>query len=415
MSTLNLDRERIRDMFDLRRGGRRAGQFKVYEDDPYPTFQRLRETGPVHEGMPHDLLGFPESAGFHGIPDPTRPHFSVFSFAECDGVYKNQEVFRSSPPESASEARGSSLASSMLYMDGPEHRRYRTLVQPSFVPNKAKWWMENWIHQTVHALIDGFESEKQAELNVDFDAAIPMLTITGSFGLTTEQALDVRSGALGGTMLEETLMPIVRARREAPQDDLISVLCQAEMTDEDGTTHRLGDDEILAFSSLLLAAGSGTTWKQLGITLIALLRTPGALDEIRADQGLLKPAIEESLRWNITDPVFSRWAYEDTTIAGVDIPRGTAVHLVLGAANRDPERWDNPDVFDIHRPVKPHIGFANGPHICLGMHVARAEITTAVGALVDRLPNLRLDPEAEQPNVIGLYERGPSEINVLWD
>jgi cytochrome P450 len=365
--------------------------------------------------MPHDLLGFDGPAVFHGIPDPTRPHFSVFSFAECDAVYRNQEVFRSSPPDAESLLGGSSLFSSMLYMDGPVHRRYRTLVQPSFVPNKAKWWMENWINQTVHALIDGFESEKRAELNVDFDAAIPMLTITGSFGLSTEQALEVRSGAMGGTALEDMLMPIVQARRETPQDDLVSVLCQAEMTDEDGTTHRLGDDEILAFSSLLLTAGSGTTWKQLGITLIALLTTPGVLDEIRADRALLKSAVEESLRWNITDPVFSRWVHEDTTIAGVGIPRGAAVHLVLGAANRDPERWDNPDSFDIHRPVRPHIGFANGPHICLGMHVARAEITTAVGALIDRLPNMRLDPEAEQPKVIGLYERGPNEINVLWE
>jgi cytochrome P450 len=416
MSTLNLDRDLIRDLFDLRRrGGTGTGEFKVYEEDPHPTFHRLRETGPVHEGMPHDMLGFDGPAVFSGIPDPTRPHFSVFSFAECDAVFKNQEVFRSSPPELASLPGGDTLLSSMLFMDGPTHRRYRTLVQPSFGPNRAGWWMENWIQQTVHALIDGFESDKRAELNVDFDAAIPMLTITSSFGLSIEQALAVRSGAMPNGGLPEMLMPIVRARREEPQDDLISVLCQAEMTDDDGTTHRLGDDEILAFSSLLLTAGSGTTWKQLGITLVALLSTPGVLDEIRADRALLKRSVEESLRWNVTDPVFTRWVYEDTTIAGVDVPKGAAVHLVIGAANRDPERWENPDSFDIHRPLKPHIGFANGPHVCLGMHVARAEITTAVGALIDRLPNLRLDLEAEQPRIIGMYERGPSEINVLWE
>ena len=91
------------------------------------------------------------------------------------------------------------------------------------------------------------------------------------------------------------------------------------------------------------------------------------------------------------------------------------MHLVIGAASRDPARWENPDAYDIHRPPKPHMGFANGPHICLGMHVARAELITAIGALIDRLPNLRLDPDAEQPKVIGMYERGPSEINVIWD
>ena len=210
-------------------------------------------------------------------------------------------------------------------------------------------------------------------------------------------------------------MPIIRARREEPGDDLVSVLCHAEITDDDGTTARLSDDEIMAFSALLLTAGSGTTWKQMGITLIALLTTPGVLDEIRADRSLLQPAIEESLRWNITDPMFSRWVAEDTTLGGVDIPKGAVVHLVIGAASRDPARWENPDDYDIHRPPKPHMGFANGPHICLGMHVARAELLTAVGALIDRLPNLRLDPDAEQPKVIGMYERGPSEINVIWD
>ena len=419
MTSLNLDRERIRELFDLRRRAVGvAGEYSVYEDDPYPTFQRLRETGPVVEGMPHELLGYDGPAYFHGIPDPGRPHYSVFSYAECEAVYRNEDVYRSAPPDMAGTRDGGSLFSSMLYMNGDEHRRYRTLVQPSFVPNKAKWWLENWIDRTVHGLIDGFEADKRAELNIDFDAAIPMLTITGSFGLTVEEALDVRAalqGASEGRPLEEFMMPIIRARREQPKDDLVSVLCHAEMKDEDGTTHRLSDDEIMAFSSLLLAAGSGTTWKQMGITLIALLTTPGLLDEIRADRSLLKAAIEESVRWDATDPVFTRWAGEDTILAGVEIPKAAAVHIVLGAANRDPERWENPDVYDIHRPLKPHLGFASGPHICLGMHVARAELVTAVGALVDRLPNLRLDPDAEQPKIIGMYERGPSEINVLWD
>ena len=187
-----------------------------------------------------------------------------------------------------------------------------------------------------------------------------MLTITSSFGLTIDEALQVRASVEGmadGRPLEDFLMPIIRARREEPGDDLVSVLCHAEITDDDGTTARLSDDEIMAFSALLLTAGSGTTWKQMGITLIALLTTPGVLDEIRADRSLLQPAIEESLRWNITDPMFSRWVAEDTTLGGVEIPKGAVVHLVIGAASRDPARWENPDDYDIHRPPKPHMGF----------------------------------------------------------
>ena len=186
MTTLNLDRELIRERFDLRRRGGVGG--KVYVDDPYPTFHALREQGPVVEGIPHELLGFDGPAFFHGIPDPSRPHFSVFSYAECDAVYRNEDLYRSAPPEMAELGLGG-LGASMLYMNGDEHRRYRALVQPSFVPAKAKWWMENWINQTVHALIDGFEADKHAELNIDFDAAIPMLTIAGSFGLVVEEAM----------------------------------------------------------------------------------------------------------------------------------------------------------------------------------------------------------------------------------
>ena len=90
------------------------------------------------------------------------------------------------------------------------------------------------------------------------------------------------------------------------------------------------------------------------------------------------------------------------------------VHACLAAANRDPSRWDRPDEFDPFRPVKPHLGFGHGPHTCLGMHVARAEIATAVAALVERLPNLRRDPDAEPPKVTGMYERGPTAVPAVW-
>src|SRR6476620_5076938 len=210
MTSINLDRERIRDLFDLRRRAGR-GRYVAYLDDPYPEFQRLRESGPVHEGIVHELVGYDGPATFHGVPDPGRPHFSVFSYAECDAVYRNEDLFPSAPPDAL--RGGGGVGDSMLYMSGAEHRRYRTLVQPSFVPAKAKWWIENWINETVHQLIDGFEADGKAELNVDFDAAIPMLTITGSFGLTVEQALEVRASleGMGGRPLDQLIMPIIAA------------------------------------------------------------------------------------------------------------------------------------------------------------------------------------------------------------
>ena len=118
-----------------------------------------------------------------------------------------------------------------------------------------------------------------------------------------------------------------------------------------------------------------------------------------------KPAIEESLRLNPTDPMFSRWVTEDVDFFGVHVPKGAVMHLCIGAANRDPERWERPDEWDMDRPPKASLAFGGGPHICLGMHVARAEMLTGINALFDRLPDLRLDPQAEPPRLVGFYER----------
>jgi cytochrome P450 len=361
----------------------------------------------------HRLSGIEGDLFWHGLTGGGAPSYSAFSYATVDQAHRNPDVFASSP--GAVDAEGEvGFESSMLAMGGTQHRRYRALVQPSFVPAKAQWWIAKWIDETVHALIDSFEREGRAELNTDFCAAIPVLTITGSFGIDVAQALDVREHLRDPNAVAEIVGPIVEARRAHPEDDLISVLAGAEITDEGGT-HRLSDAEINSFAYLLLLAGSGTTWKQMGITLAALLQRPELLEAVRRDRSLLKPAIEESLRWEATDPMFSRWATEDTELGGVAIPKGAVVHLCLGAANRDPERWERPDEYDPHRPIKPSMGFGGGPHICLGMHVARAEMSVGISALLDRLPNLRLDPDAPPPQTLGFYERGVMEIPVVFD
>jgi len=411
---ITLDPARIRELFDLR-STVYARQGGAFEADPYPAFHRLRETGPVHVGTPGRLVGFEGPEFFQGLPEPNRPHVSVFDFETCDAVMRNPEVFRSAPPDP--DGSFHLYEASMLSMDGEKHRRYRALVQPSFVPAKAQWWIRNWIDATVTALLDNIEANGRADLNVEFCAAIPLLTICGSFGVSVDDALDIRASVTSEGQNVDTFMrivqPIVEARRERPADDLISILVQAELT-EDGVTHVLSDGEILAFSFLLLAAGSGTTWKQMGTTLVALLQHPEWIGAVREDPGVLRAVVEESVRWMPTDPVFSRWAWEDTSLHGVDVPAGAVVHTCFGAANRDPARWENPDVFDPGRTPRTHLGFGNGPHICLGMHVARAEIHTAIAAVLDRLPNLRLDPDAEPPRIIGMYERGPTAVPVVW-
>jgi cytochrome P450 len=408
-----LDLERVRKLFDLR--GSFMTQFGgTYEEDPYPAWQALREQAPVHEGTVHELSGFEGPAFFHGLPSPDRPHFSAFTHAACDDIYRNDRVFASSPEPVDLYHGPMDATNSMLSMGGVQHRRYRALVQPSFVPARAQWWIRNWINTTVHLLIDNFQNEGRAELNVDFCAAIPVLTITGSYGVPVERALDIREALRQPADMIDIVKPIVAARREAPKDDLISVLVQAEIEDEEGKKHKLSDPEIYSFTLLLMAAGSGTTWKQMGITLTALLQRPEVLRAVRDDRQLLRAAVEESVRWTPTDPMFSRWVTEDIDFHGVRVPEGAVMHICLGAANRDPARWDRPDEYDIFRPLRPAMGFGGGAHICLGMHLARAEMLTGIGALLDRLPNLRLDPDAEPPRYIGFYERGATAIPVLF-
>ncbi len=412
---LRLDPARLKELFDLNSPvyATRGGSFDV---DPNPIMHRLRDEAPVHEGVLGPMIGYHGENFFQGLPYPDRRHFTAFDFEHCDLVMRDAERF--TPQASAHEAEAPLHESSMLYMEGDQHRSYRTLVQPSFVPKRAQWWIDKWIQSTVDGLIDNIEANGRAELSVEFCAPIPLLTICGSFGVTVADALDIRaavtSDGLGLERFYAIVMPIVKARRAEPTDDLISVLVQAELTDDDGTHHVLADEEVFGFVFLLMAAGSGTTFKQLGITLLALLTHPEWLDRVREDRAVLRTVIEESVRWAPTDPMFSRFVRRDTTLAGIDMPGGSVIHACFGAANRDPKRWERPDEFDPGRPPLTHLGFGSGAHICLGMHVARAEMTTAISALVDRLPNLRLDPDAPPPRIIGVYERGPNAVPAIW-
>ena len=190
-----LDRARIRQLFDLR-GPTYALLGGAYHDDPYPTWHRLREEAPVHEGVLHELTGFEGPAMFVGLPEPDRAHFTVFSYEACEAVYRAPGTFAQWPEEVDPAGGELSPINSMLFMNGPGHKRYRGLVQPSFVPAQAQWWIRNWVEEAVHTLIDGFVADGHAELNVDFCAVIPVLTITGSFGIPVERALDVRAAIL---------------------------------------------------------------------------------------------------------------------------------------------------------------------------------------------------------------------------
>ena len=161
------------------------------------------------------------------------------------------------------------------------------------------------------------------------------------------------------------LREVIDARRRQPEDDVISLLVASEI-EEDGERHLLTDEEVLSFARLILTAGSGTTWRQLGILLVGLLRDRAALDAVREDRELLRRAIDEAVRWEPTDPIFRRLVTKDVTLCGVDIPAGVVLEMNLGAANRDPARWDDPDRFDVFRTPNRMSGLPVGHTSALG-------------------------------------------------
>jgi cytochrome P450 len=209
--------------------------------------------------------------------------------------------------------------------------------------------------------------------------------------------------------LRDYFAEILAERRKQPADDLISDLASVEV---DGS--RLTDDEIFAFLLLLLPAGVETTYRYSGNLLVALLTAPDALEEVRADLSLLPQAIEEALRWEPPITTLVRRAARDTELAGVEIPAGTSVGISIAAANRDPQRYADPDRFDLRRSDSSHLTFGHGPHICLGMHLARMESAVALGTLLERLPDLRLAPDAPPPTVTGVAFRSPGGLPVAF-
>ena len=415
------ERERFEHLYDVEKHVM-ATDGGILVEDPYPAFAELLGEAPVHEGSVRELLGY-GPGGLSLLRD--GPTYTAMSYEANDTVLRENLVFSSTFYAGLATLM---FGKSILEMVGDEHRRYRTLVQPAFTPKRAQWWIDQWITTLVDEAISAFEHEGRAELNTDLCARIPLQTITASFGLTRDEAFEFREGAEGNPMkasydaeaaaarqqrTTEMLHRVIDDRRRNPQDDLITMLVESEL-DEDGHRQLLTDDEIYGFARLILTAGSGTTWRQLGILLVGLLQRPALLDEVREDRELLRRAIDEAVRWEATDPIFRRLVTEDVTLCGVDLPAGAVVEMNLGAANHDPTRWDDPEEFDPHRPPKPNVGFAGGPHVCLGMHVARAEMWVAMNAVLDRLPNLRLDPDAPNARIIGLEHRGPNGIPVVF-
>jgi len=385
------------------------------EVTPYPDFVALRRDTPVSKMDLRELMGLGEDD-----PEPEQGVWTVNSFETVQAVLRDGESFSSA---GYAEVMGAVFGHSILEMDEPEHHTYRGLIQQAFTRKAMERLEREVIGPVVHRLIDAFVDDGRADLVRRLTFPFPFEVIADQLVLPEDDKprfhrlatelisvqVDMDRALAASQALYDYFSGIIARRRAEPAEDLVSVLARAEL---DG--QQLTDDEIIAFLRLLLSAGAETTYRSSSNLLFGLLTHPDQLAAVAADRSLLPQAIEEALRWEAPLLTILRTATRDVEIGGQQIKAGDSVVINIGGANHDEARWDDPETFDIFREQQPHIAFASGVHMCLGIHLARMETMVVMNAVLDRLPGLRLDPDAERPYITGMIFRAPPALPVVW-
>lgn len=421
LASLMSDNPRYAEMFDVNTQTANTG---IDLDTDYTEAMNvLRDKAAVQPGSLRKLLGVEEQE----FSPVKREKYTFFSYRACEIGFRENLIFSS---EGYKESPGvASIGPTILAMVGKEHKRLRSAAQPLFKrPKVLDWWNKRWVQDTADALLDRLLDEDAVDLNFELCARMPMATITRAIGLEGSDVLEFRYQLDRGTFGAHKLKPeesaearawvdgklrdLIAENTKLRGDNLIAGLIDSEITHEDGTKRPLTEDEIFGYAKLAIFAGGGTTWRQMGITIDALMNNYHFWEDCIRDRSLLDQAVEESLRWRATDPVFPRLCTEDTVVEGVMVPAGVRIDLCLGAANHDPEKFKNPEKYDIYRDKSHQMGFGFGPHRCLGIEVARQEMIVAISGLMDRFPKMRLDPDKPKPLYRGIDHRGMTAVTV---
>lgn len=383
--------------------------------DPYPLIASWRAHAPVLEGDYRPKMGLISAAY------PDRKMFTVVGTAEVLQALTDTENFSNAGYKfniGATFGQGS-----ISVMDNPEHGRWRRIFQKIFLPQYVKTWGETIVDPVVHDLMSRFVGRGSADLVEEFTLLYPFEVIYRQLALPTSDVRTFQRLSLGqtdymhwnkateaGEKLGAYFTALIEERRRDPGDDLVSLLATTEVDGE-----HLPELVLVSFLRQLMNAAGDTTYRGTSVLLTALLEDTDQLGAIRQDRSLIPQAIEEALRWDGPVAVQLRMAAKDVVLGGVHIPAGSLVDVVAAAANRDPAIYADPDRFDIFRERKPHYSFSRGPHICVGQHLARVEMTRALNAVLDHLPNLRLDPDKPRPEIRGTMMRVPKHIHVRFD
>ena len=397
-----------------------------FKADPYPFYAHLRATAPVHPVT---------------LPDK-RTAWLITRYDDALAALKDPRFVKNRRTALTAQQAArqpwtpgvlKALERNMLDLDAPDHTRLRSLVHKAFTPRLVEE-MRARIQALTEALLDAVGEGGRAggeggrmDLIRDYALPLPTTIIAQMLGVPVADRAKfqrwstaiITATAGNGWLLLRVLPPawafmryirkLIQARRAEARDDLVSALVQAEEAGD-----QMSEDELLAMVFLLLVAGHETTVNLIGNGVLALLEHPDQLARLRGDPELIKPAVEELLRFaSPVETATERYAREDVAIAGVTIPRGELVLVALASANRDERQFADPDTLDLTREPNRHLAFGMGVHYCLGAPLARLEGQIAINTLLRRAPDLRL---AVAPAALrwrpGLFLRGLKALPV---
>ncbi len=367
--------------------------------------------------------------------------YTFFRYDDIHAALRDAETYSSSV---INEVMEPVFGRVVLGMDGEEHRKHRGLYTPAFTRRLVDMWQQDVMRPVARTLVEELAAIPEKRVNlVEFALRFPVRMIYQIIGLPDDEkaydefalraliqqlasmgvnhsnpeetALARKRGFEASSATYENMLEVVRLRRAegadgADGDDLISRLMHAEFEGD-----RLSDEQVATFIRTLLTPASETTTRSWLNVMALLLERPDVLGELRADRSLILSAVDEGMRLEPVAVVLGRITTREVELRGVQIPAEAGITLVTGSGNRDPETFENPDVYDIHRQGKTALGFGFGKHVCPGMNPARMEMFEAIDALLDALPNLRLDPDAPAPEIRGMMMRSPEAIHVVWD
>jgi cytochrome P450 len=359
-----------------------------YYANPYPHYHALRDAGPVHR-----------------MPDGG---YFLSGYAACVAVYKDARAFSSDKKREFAPKYGDGLlfehhTTSLVFNDPPLHTRVRRIIAGAFTP-RSILDMERPVTELVDGLLDRIEAKGSADLIGDLAAAVPIEVIGNLLAVPRDEREPLRAwslailGALepaltpeqqahGETAVQDFLAylkTLVARRRVHPGDPERDVLTRLIQGEQDG--ERLSERELLHNIIFILNAGHETTTNLVGNGLHALLEWPEEKARLLRQPELIRPAVEEVLRFESPNQLGNRLTVVPVEVGGVAIPAGTYLTIGIGAANRDPAEFPDPDRLDIAREPNRHLAFGSGPHVCIGLNVARLEGRIAIGRFLARFP-----------------------------